>query len=100
MASVRVALPDERLAGRPARIDLGALAGSAVVSIGGRIFGTAYVDDTVIDLGDSLADGIEIDIEVRTALRNAVIESGISDLFDQDSSRPHGLIGPVRLLFA
>jgi hypothetical protein len=96
--TVRVALRDERLAGRPARIDLGALAGSAVVSIGGRIFGTAYVDDTVIDLGDSITDGIEIEIEVRTALRNAVIEADISDLFDQDSSQPQGLIGPVRLL--
>ena len=86
------------LAGRPARIDLGVLAGSAVVSIGGRIFGTAYVDNTVIDLGNSLTDGTEIEIEVRTALRNAVIEADISDLFDQDSSRPQGLIGPVRLL--
>lgn len=96
--TVRVALRDERLTGRPARIDLGALAGSAVVRIGGRVFGTAYVDNTVIDLGGSLADGTEIEIEVRTALRNAVIEAEISDLFDQDSSRPQGLIGPVRLL--
>jgi hypothetical protein len=93
-------LQDERLADRPAVIDLGRLAGSAVVRIGDRTFGTAYVDGSVIDLGDSLADGIEIEIEIeiRTALRNAVTESCVSDLFDRNSSIPQGLIGPVRLL--
>jgi hypothetical protein len=96
--TARVALPDEQLAGRPAVIDLGRLAGSAVVRIGDRIFGTAYVDDTVIVLGDSLVNGVEIAIEVRTALRNAVIASGISPLIGQDSSQPQGLIGPVKIL--
>jgi hypothetical protein len=95
--TARVALPDELL-GLPAFIDLGRLAGSAVVRIGDRVFGTAYVDDTVIDLGEALVDGVEIEIEVRTALRNAVIASGITDLIGPDSSQPQGLIGPVRIL--
>lgn len=102
--SARVVLQGEMLAGRAAKIDLGALAGSAVVRVGGRVLGTAYVSNTVIDLGDSLvnvgdssANGAEIEIEVRTSLRNAVIESGI-DVFDENPSRPHGLIGPVRIL--
>jgi hypothetical protein len=96
--TARVAFSDEQLAGRPAVIDLGSLAGSAVVRIGDQVFGTAYVDDTVIVLGDSLVSGVEIEIEVRTALRNAVIASGISPLIDQDSSQPQGLIGPVKIL--
>ncbi|WP_022884750.1 glycosyl hydrolase [Glaciibacter superstes] len=95
--SARVVLPDERLAGRAAKIDLGGLAGSAVVRVGGRVFGTAYVSNTVIDLGTSAVNEAEIEIEVRTSLRNAVIESGI-DVFDEVPSRPHGLIGPVRIL--
>ena len=96
--AARIRLPDERLNGGPAVIDLGGLAGSAVVRIGGRALGTAYVSDTVIDLGDSLVNGAEIEIEVRTALRNAVIASGISDLFDEESSHPQGLIGPVKII--
>jgi hypothetical protein len=95
--TARVLLPDE-LVGLSAVIDLGRLAGSAVVRIGGRVFGTAYVDDTVIDLGGALVNGVEIEIEVRTALRNAVIASGITDLIGPDSSQPQGLIGPVRIL--
>jgi hypothetical protein len=95
--TARVVLPDE-LVGLLAAIDLGRLAGSAVVRIGDRELGTAYVDDTIIDLGDGLADGQEIEIEVRTALRNAVIAGGVSDLIGPDSSQPHGLIGPVRIL--
>jgi hypothetical protein len=95
--TARVVLPDE-LVGLPTVINLGRLAGSAVVRIGDRVFGTAYVDDTVIDLGEGLVNGEEIEIEVRTALRNAVIASGISDLIGPDSSQPHGLIGPVRIL--
>jgi hypothetical protein len=96
--TARVAIADERLAGLPAVIDLGRLAGSAVVRVGGRIFGPAYVDDTVLSLGDSLQNGAEIEIEVRTALRNAVIARGISPHITSDSSQPHGLIGPVKIL--
>ena len=95
--TARVAVPDE-FVGLPASIDLGRLAGSAVVRIGDRAFGTAYVSDTVIDLGDGLASGREIEIEVRTALRNAVIASGISDFVGPGSSQPHGLIGPVKVV--
>lgn len=94
--TARVVVP-EGLAGLPAVIDLGRLAGSAVVRIGDRVFGTAYVDDTTIDLGDALMDGDLIEIEVRTALRNAVIASGISELIGPDSSQPQGLIGPVTI---
>ncbi|GGD62006.1 glycosyl hydrolase [Microbacterium murale] len=93
----RVVLPEELLAGAHAKIDLGVLAGSAVVRIDGRVVGTAYLDDTVIDLGGSVANGTEVEIEVRTALRNAVVESGI-DVFDEEPLRPHGLLGPVRIL--
>lgn len=101
--TARVVVGDQRLASRSAAIELGALAGSAVVRVGGRVFGTAYVSDTAIDLGDALAGaldggphtGAEIEIEVRTALRNAVIAHDVSDLFDETSSRPQGLIGPV-----
>jgi hypothetical protein len=96
--TARAAIADERLAGLPAVIDLGRLAGSAVVRVGGRSFGPAYVDDTVLSLGDSLENGAEIEIEVRTALRNAVIARGISPHITSDSSQPHGLIGPVRIL--
>jgi hypothetical protein len=92
-----VAVPDE-FVGLPALIDLGRLAGSAVVRIGDRKFGTAYVSGTVIDLGEGLANGQQIEIEVRTALRNAVIASGISDFVGPGSSQPHGLIGPVKVV--
>jgi hypothetical protein len=95
--TARVLVPDE-FVGLPATIDLGRLAGSAVVRIGDRKFGTAYVSDTVIDLGEGLANGQEIEIEVRTALRNAVIASGISDFVGPGSSQPHGLIGPVKVV--
>ncbi|HEY5320550.1 MAG TPA: glycosyl hydrolase [Galbitalea sp.] len=95
--TARVVLPDE-LVGQPAIINVGRLAGSAVVRIGDRVFGTAYVDDTVIDLGEGLVNGTEIEIECRTALRNAVIASGISELIGPDSSQAQGLIGPVRIL--
>lgn len=95
--TARLVLPDE-LVGLPAAIDLGRLAGSAVVRIGDRVFGTAYVSDTVIDLGDGLVNGQEIEIEVRTALRNAVIASGISDFVGPGTSQPHGLIGPVKIV--
>ncbi|TXN29496.1 glycosyl hydrolase [Lacisediminihabitans profunda] len=92
--TARVVVP-EGLTGLPAVIDLGGLAGSAVVRIGDRVFGTAYVDGSVIDLGTSLVNGTLIEIEVRTALRNAVIASAITDLIGPDSSQPHGLIGPA-----
>jgi hypothetical protein len=96
--TARVAIADERLAGLPAVIDLGGLAGSAIVRVGGRIFGPAYVDDAVLSLGDSIEDGVEIEIEVRTSLRNAVIARGISPHITSDSSQPHGLLGPVKIL--
>jgi hypothetical protein len=96
--TARVCIADERLAGLPAVIDLGGLAGSAVVRVGKRIFGPAYGDDTVLSLGDAIENGVEIEIEVRTALRNAVIARGISPHITSDSSQPHGLIGPVKIL--
>ncbi|WP_426188308.1 hypothetical protein [Microbacterium sp. TWP3-1-2b2] len=95
--TARVVLPDESPAGANARIDLGAVAGSAVIRMHGHAIGVAYLDDTVIDLGRSVVNGTEIEIEVRTALRNAVVESGI-DIFDDPPTRPHGLLGPVRIL--
>jgi hypothetical protein len=96
--TARVVLADERLSGLPAVIDLGGLSGSAVVRVGGRSFGPAYVGGTVLSLGDSIGNGVDIEIEVRTALRNAVIARGISPHITSDSSQPHGLIGPVRIL--
>ncbi|WP_243064996.1 glycosyl hydrolase [Humibacter sp. RRB41] len=95
--TARAVIPEE-LVGLPTVIHLGGLAGSAVVRIGDRVVGTAYVDDTVIDLGEGLTNRIEIEIEVRTALRNAVIASGISGLIGADSTQPQGLIGPVRIV--
>jgi hypothetical protein len=94
----RVSFADERLAGLPAAIDLGGLAGSAVVRVGDRTFGPAYGDDTVLSLGGAIENGAQIEIEVRTALRNAVIVGGISPHITSDSSQPHGLIGPVKIL--
>jgi hypothetical protein len=96
--TARVSIADEPLTGPPAIIDLGGLAGSAVVRVGSRIFGPAYGNDTVLTLGDAIKNGVEIEIEVRTALRNAVIASGISPHITPDLSQPHGLIGPVRIL--
>ncbi|MFF1572537.1 glycosyl hydrolase [Leifsonia sp. NPDC058292] len=96
--TARVALRDARLANQHAVILLGGLAGSAVVRIDGRIAGTAYVDDTVIDLGDSLVHGAELEIIVSTPLRNAVIASGISPHIGRETSRAQGLIGPVTIL--
>jgi hypothetical protein len=96
--TARVSIADERLAGLPAAIDLGGLAGSAVVRVGGLVFGPAYGDDTVLSLGDAIENGVEIEIEVRTALRNAAIAGGISPHITSDSSQPHGLIGPVKIL--
>lgn len=95
--TTRVALPDDRLVGASATLHLGILAGSAVVRVGGNVVGVAYLDDTVIDLGGSVTNGTEIEIEVRTSLRNAVVESGI-DVFEERPLRPHGLLGPVRLV--
>lgn len=95
--TARVTLPDDRHVGASAALHLGILAGSAVVRVGGRTAGVAYLDDTVVDLGSSVTNGTEIEIEVRTSLRNAVVESGI-DVFEEHPLRPHGLLGPVRLV--
>ncbi|MDQ0642645.1 glycosyl hydrolase [Microbacterium murale] len=96
--AARVVLPDEPLVGTQARIHLGALAGSAVIRVGGHAVGVTYLDDTVIGLGGSVVNGTEIEIEVRTSLRNAVVENGI-DIFDEEPLRAHGLLGPVRIVF-
>jgi hypothetical protein len=95
--TARVSLPDDTPAGSGVYMHLGALAGSAVIRSEGRIVGVAYLDDTVIRLGTSVVDGSEIEIEVRTSLRNAVVHSGI-EVFDDEPLRPHGLLGPVRLV--
>lgn len=95
--TTRVALPDDRLVRASATLHLGILAGSAVVRVGGNVVGVAYLDDTVIDLGGLVTNGTEIEIEVRTSLRNAVVESGI-DVYEERPLRPHGLLGPVRLV--
>ncbi|RXZ71203.1 glycosyl hydrolase [Agromyces albus] len=79
-------------------LELGDLAGSAVVRIGSRQFGPAYVSGSVVDLGDALAgEGeSEIEIEVCTSLRNAVVASGRIQ-GPHGVAVPQGLIGPVRV---
>ncbi|WP_285244181.1 glycosyl hydrolase [Pseudarthrobacter sp. fls2-241-R2A-127] len=78
-------------------LEFGELAGSATVRIGNQTFGPAYVSGTVLELGDALAggEGTHVQIEVRTALRNAVAETGrLRGPFGQPC--PHGLVGPVK----
>ena len=88
------------------RIDLGALAGSAVVRAGGRQFGPVYTSGTTLELGDALTDGA-LEIEVRTGLHNAVIASGRRPNvsvglrlrgLEATAREPQGLLGPVRVL--
>ncbi|MFE4835222.1 glycosyl hydrolase [Arthrobacter sp. NPDC056691] len=85
--------------GKHFAVDLGDLAGSATIRVGGREFGPALVSGTVIDLEDSLAAASHVQIELRTSLRNAVIASGLLDA-SYSETRATGLIGPVRFLAA
>lgn len=78
-------------------IELGGLAGSAVVRAGGREFGPAYVSGTVLDLGDALHGEGDIEIEIRTPLRNAVVADGKRPN-GPTVTVPHGILGPVRVL--
>lgn len=86
-------------------VELGALAGSAVVRAGGEEFGPVYTSGATLELGSALADGA-LEIEVRTALHNAVASSGLRPNvgvglqlrgLDPSTLEPHGLIGPVRV---
>lgn len=77
------------------------LAGSAVVRVGDREFGPVFTSDATVDLGDALASTRDVEIEVRTGLRNAALAAGVSLTgpwpFDVTDS-PHGLLGaPVVL---
>jgi hypothetical protein len=77
-------------------LELGDLAGSAVVTIGHRQWGPFFVSGESIRLSpDDLVDG-RIRIEVRTTLRRAVAAAAISEHVTT-ATRPSGLIGPVRL---
>ncbi|WP_394525586.1 glycosyl hydrolase [Paenarthrobacter nicotinovorans] len=78
-------------------VDLGELAGSAVVSVNGRVFGSAYVSGTHIHLGHALRGRSTLEIEVRTALRNTVVAIGGRPMLGDDT-QAQGLIGPVRVL--
>ncbi len=88
-------------------LHLGELAGSATVRVGGRVFPTVYTSGGVVDLGDAPASHPTIEIEVRTALNNAVIGcgtrpviEGLPLVLDERHPVPQGLIGPVRVLGA
>ena len=89
-------MPERGVADRRAVIDLGELAGSAVVRIGDREFGPAYVSGTVLDLGDALRRSLELEIEERTPLRNGVVAAATRPNVS-GGTRPQGLIGPVRV---
>lgn len=78
-------------------VDLGELAGSAIVTVGEHRFGPALTSDTIIDLGDTLRDQSLVQIEVRTPLRNSAIAHGVLDAA-YSPTRATGLIGPVRFL--
>jgi hypothetical protein len=79
-----------------AKIDLGEIGGSAIVLIDGRRFGPAYTSGTVLDLGDALSSSTDIEVEVRTPLRNAVVAHKRNPNVES-STCPQGLIGPVRI---
>ncbi len=88
-------------------LHLGELAGSATVRVGGRAFPTVYTSGGVVDLGDAPASDPTIEIEVRTALNNAVIGCGTRPIIEglplvlgERHPVPQGLIGPVRVLGA
>jgi hypothetical protein len=88
-------------------LELGTLAGSAVIRAGGQTFGPVFTSAATLELGDALAADGKLEIEVRTALHNAVVASGARPNvsrglrlrgLDPNALEPHGLIGPVRIL--
>ena len=86
---------------------LGEIGGSAVVRVGGREIATVLRPDAVVPLGGALAEAVAtgdepvIEIEVRTTLRNAALAADVyteGPWAVEHPSRPHGLLGPVRLI--
>lgn len=82
--------------GAHARLHFDGLAGSAVVRAGGRSFGPVYAAGDSLDLGDALAMDGSLEIEVRTALRNAVVATGLREHVGA-TTQPQGLLAPVRV---
>ena len=86
---------------------LGEIGGSAVVRVGGREIATVLRPDAVVPLGGALAEAVSagdepvIEIEVRTTLRNAALAADVyteGPWAVEHPTRPHGLLGPVRLI--
>lgn len=104
---VRVTRGSDPAALAGAELVLGEIGGSAVVRAGGRDIATVLRPDAVVPLGGALAEAVAagdepiIEIEVRTTLRNATLAA---DVYTQGPwavehpTRPHGLLGPVRLI--
>lgn len=104
---VRVTRGSDPAALAGAELVLGEIGGSAVVRVGGREIATVLRPDAVVPLGGALAEAVAagdepvIEIEVRTTLRNAALAA---DVYTQGPwavehpTRPHGLLGPVRLI--
>lgn len=78
--------------GRGVRLDLGTVEGTAEIHINGKQVGTQIVSDIHWDVTDHLkAGGNEVEVVVRTTLRNAVTH------YNKTSTRTssYGLRGPV-----
>ncbi|WP_103062550.1 hypothetical protein [Actinomyces qiguomingii] len=89
-------------------LSLGELGGSALVRVGDCEFGPVLRDDADVPVGQALAGVVAagqdpiIEIEVRTTLRNATLAADVymtGPWAVRHPSVPHGLLGPVRLLF-
>lgn len=89
----RVAVDD---AAEDAILELGELAGSAMVRVDGEVVGGAYASGRRVLLG-TLRAGAIIEIDVATSVRNAVVSHGARPRLGEETV-PHGLLGPVRLL--
>ncbi|WP_433519572.1 glycosyl hydrolase [Nonomuraea sp. CA-143628] len=91
----RAILPDS-LPNGTYTLDLGGLAGSATVRVAGHTVATVYTSGVAVTIGERPEPATSIEIEVRTALINAVVAHGGHPAAG-DVTAPHGLEGPVVL---
>ncbi|VEG29282.1 glycosyl hydrolase [Actinomyces howellii] len=88
-------------------LDLGQVGGTVAVRVAGSEVGVLTRGRGTVAVGKALAGLVargaepELEIEVRTTLRNAAIEAGVymeGPWAVEHPTVPHGLVGPVRLL--
>lgn len=78
-----------------AALELGELAGSAVVRVNGNVAGSAFGSGRRLALGSLPRDAV-LEIEIATSVRNAVVAHRVRPRLGEDTVA-HGLIGPVHL---